>query len=133
MMTDCCSENSCDTSKSMRSEPVNCSSDELLRFIELLCDGYLPCVRSEQCTSSLGLEAGFLPTYYSDTSQSVQSKSMSIASRSYQRGRKMVVFHGFPSLQMSRSSTDGLGAELLMWCQAGSPARTSAPQESEPA
>ena len=27
--------------------------------------------------------------------------------------------------------TDGLGPEVLMWCQAGFPARTSAPQESE--
>jgi len=28
---------------------------------------------------------------------------------------------------------DGLGPEVLMWCQAGFPAKTSAPQESEPA
>ena len=59
------------------------------------------------------LEEGFLPTYYSDTSPSVQSKSMNIASKSYQLGKKTVVFHGFPSLQMSRSSTDGRGTELL--------------------
>ena len=72
-----------------------------------------------------GQEAGFLPTYYSDTSQSVQSKSMSIASRSYQHGKKTVVFHGFPSLQMSRSLTADLGEELLTSFLAASRARTS--------
>jgi len=75
--------------------------------------GPVNCSDSELCTFLQGLEAGFLPTYYSDTSQSVQSKSMSIASRSYQHGKKTVVFHGFPSLQMSRSLTADLGEELL--------------------
>lgn len=92
--------------------PVNCSDSELSIYL-------------------LGLEAGYLPTYYSDTNQSVQSKSMSIVSKSYQRGKKTVVFHGFPSLQMSRSSTDDLGAELLMWFREVSLARTSVPQERE--
>ena len=110
----------------MRDDPVNCSSDELHKFLELLGDGYLPCVSSEPCTSSPVLEAGYLPTYYSGTSPSVQSKSMSIASRSYRRGKKTVVFHGFPFLQMSRSSTDGLGAGLLTWFLAVSRARTLA-------
>ena len=32
-----------------------------------------------------------------------------------------------------RPLMDGLGPEVLMWCQAGFPAKTSAPQESEPA
>jgi hypothetical protein len=71
--------------------PVNCSDSELSIYLQALAEG-------------------FLATYYSDTSPSVQSKSMSIASKSYQRGKKMVVFHGFPSFQMSRNSTgqDGM-------------------------
>jgi hypothetical protein len=32
-----------------------------------------------------------------------------------------------------RPLTADLGPEVLMWCQAGFPAKTSAPQESEPA
>lgn len=87
------------------------------------------CSDSELCTFLQGLEAGFLPTYYSDTSQSVQSKSMSIASRSYQHGKKTVVFHGFPSLQMSRSLTADLGEELLMSYLAAFRAKTSAQPE----
>ena len=92
--------------------PVNCSDFELCTFLQALGEGYLP-------------------TYYSDTSQSVQSKSTSIASRSYQRGRKTVVFHGFQSLQMSRNLTDDRGAELLTWFQAAFRARTSVQQEKE--
>ena len=86
--------------------------------------GPVNCSDSELCTFLRGLEEGFLPTYYSDTSPSVQSKSMNIASKSYQLGKKTVVFHGFPSLQMSRSSTDGRGTELLTLFLAASLART---------
>ena len=93
-------------------EPVNCTASELSTFLR-------------------ALEAGFLPTFYSDTSQSVQSKSMSIASRSYQRGKKTVVFHGFPSLQMSRSLTESRGAGLLAWFLEDFRARTSAPLARE--
>ena len=92
--------------------PVNCSDSELCTFLQELGEGYLP-------------------TYYSDTSQSVQSKSMSIVSRSYQRGKKTVAFHGFQSLQMSRNLTDDLGEELLMLFRAGFRARTSVQQEKE--
>ena len=92
--------------------PVNCSDSELSTFLQELA-------------------AGFLPTFYSDTSPSVQSKSMSIASRSYQRGRKTVVFHGFPFLQMSRNLTESLGAELLTLFLAAFRARTLAQQEKE--
>jgi hypothetical protein len=49
---------------------------------------------------------------------------MSIASRSYQHGKKTVVFHGFPSLQMSRSLTADLGEELLTSYLADSRVRT---------
>lgn len=81
--------------------------------------GPVNCSDSELCTFLLALEAGFLPTYYSDTNQSVQLKSMSIASRSYQRGKKTVVFHGFQSLQMSSILTGDRGEELLTWYLAG--------------
>ena len=74
--------------------PVNCSDSELSIYLQ-------------------ALEAGFLPTYYSDTNQFVQLKSMSIASRSYQHGKKTVYFHGFQSLTMYKNSTEPLGAELL--------------------
>lgn len=87
--------------------PVNCSDSELSTYLQ-------------------ALEAGFLPTFYSDTSQSAQSKSMNIASRSYQRGKKTVVFHGFPSLQMSRNLTAPRGAGMLMSSAPASHARTSA-------
>ncbi len=94
--------------------------------------GPVNCSDSELCTFLAALEAGFLPTYYSDTSPSVQLRSMSIASRSYQRGRKTVAFHGFPSLQMSRNLTEDLGAELLKSWLAVFRARTSAPLEKAP-
>lgn len=119
-------ESSPSISVSTGNEPVNCTACELDEFLCNLAEGYLPCVSSELCTSSPALGEAFLPTYYSDTSQSAQSKSMSIASRSYQRGRKMVVFHGFQSLQMSRSSTDDRGEDSSMSSQAASLAKTSA-------
>ena len=93
--------------------PVNCSDSELCTFLQALAEGYLP-------------------TFYSDTSQSAQSKSMSIASKSFRRGKKTVVFHGFPSLKMSRHSTEDLGAELLMWWQEDFHAKTSALPEAGP-
>lgn len=105
-------------SKELRQEkqvggPVNCSESELCTFLQALGEGYLP-------------------TYYSDTSQSVQSKSISIASRSYQSDKKTVAFHGFPSLQMSRNSTAHAGADTSMSSAVDSPARTSAsPEEAQ--
>ena len=94
--------------------------------------GAVNCSDSELCTFLLGLEEGYLPTYYSDTSPSVQSKLMSIASRYYQRGKKMVVFHGFPSLRMSRNLMVSRGAAESMSCQEASHARTSAPPAKGP-
>ena len=88
--------------------------------------GPLNCSDSELCTFLLALEAGFLPTYYSGTNQSVQLKSMSIASRSYQHGKKTVVFHGFPSLQMSSNLMADPGAVASMSSAAGFRAKTLA-------
>ncbi len=87
--------------------PVNCNDSELSIYLQALAEGYLP-------------------TFYSDTSQSAQSKSMSIASKSFRRGKKTVVFHGFPSLKMSRHSTAIHGAELLTSWREGFRAKTSA-------
>src|SRR4030067_298217 len=62
--------------------------------------GPVNCSDSELCTFLQGLEAGFLPTYYSDISPSVQLKSIPIASKSWRHGKKTGAFPGFPSLQM---------------------------------
>lgn len=90
-----------------KQEPVNCSDSEL-------------------CTYLQALEGGFLPMFYSDISQCVPSRSMSIASKSYQRGKKTVSFHGFQSLTMYKHSTDGHGEGLLTSWPGGSHAKTSA-------
>ena len=93
--------------------PVNCNDSELSIYLQALAEGYLP-------------------TFYSDTSQSAQSKSMSIASKSFRRGKKTVVFHGFPSLKMSRHSTEDLGAALSTWWRADFLARTYRSPEMAP-
>lgn len=90
---------------------VNCSDSELSTYLQALAEGYLP-------------------TFYSDTSQSVQSKSMSIASKSFRRGKKTVVFHGFPYLKMSRNLTENHGAELLTSWLAAFRVKTSALPET---
>lgn len=90
---------------------VNCNDLELSTYLQALAEGYLP-------------------TFYSDTSQSVQSKLMSIASKSFRRGKKTVVFHGFPSLKMSSHSTAIHGAELLTSWLEGFRAKTSALPET---
>lgn len=93
--------------------PVNCNDSELSIYLQALAEG-------------------FLPTFYSDTSQCAQSRLMSIASKSYRRGKQTVLFHGFPSLQMSQNLTDDRGAALLMSFVADSRAKTSAPLEMVP-
>ena len=93
--------------------------------------GPVNCSDSELCTFLLALGAGFLPTYYSDTSQSVRLKLTSIASRSYQYGKKTVVFHGFPSLQMSSNLMEGLGTELWTWFLEDSLAKRSLLRQEE--
>ena len=91
----------------------------------------LNCSDSELCTFLQALEEGFLPTYYSDTSLSAQSRSMDIASKSYQQDKRTVVLHGFPSLGMSRHLTESRGEDSLMSCLEASRAKTSQPQEKE--
>ena len=91
--------------------PVNCNDLELSTYLQALAEGYLP-------------------TFYSDTSQCAQSRLMSIASKSYRRGKQTVLFHGFPSLQMSQNLTDDRGEELLTSFVAAFHAKTSAQPEA---
>ena len=88
--------------------PVNCSPSELSTYLQALAEGYL----AISC---------------SDTNASVQSRSIPIASASYQRGKQTVAFRGFPSLQMSRDSTATHGADTSTLSAGDSPAPTLAP------
>ena len=97
----------------MSPEPVNCTDSELSTYLQ-------------------ALEAGFLPTFYSDTSPFALSSSMSIASKSWRSGKKTGHFPGFPFLPMSASSTANPGADSLMSSPEGSLARTSAQQGVAP-
>ena len=92
--------------------PVNCDDSELFIYLRALAEGYLP-------------------TFCLDTSRSAPSKSMNIASKSYRRGKKTVVFHGFPSLRMSRNSTEDRGRDSSISLLAGFPARTYPPPVGE--
>lgn len=116
----------------MNGGPVNCSPKELSQYIDFLKGGFVPCVNSEPCTCSPGQGAESLQTCCSDTSPSVRSRSMNIASRSYQLGKKMVAFHGFPYLRMSRNSTEGHGAGLSISSLEDFPVRTSVSPDKVP-
>ena len=94
--------------------------------------GPVNCTSSELCTFLAGLAEGYLPTYCLDTNQSAPLKSNPIASKSYTHGNKTVSFRGFPSLQMSKSSTASHGAASLTLCAAASRARTSPPPARAP-
>jgi hypothetical protein len=100
---------------------------ELLK--EKQVGGALNCNDSELCTFLLALAEGYLPTFYSDTSPSVQLSGMDIASKSYQHGKKTVTFPGFQSLEMSKPLTDDLGEELLTLYRAGFHVKTYPAQE----
>lgn len=94
------------------SEPVNCTNSELCIFLR-------------------ALEAGFLPTSCSDTSASAPSKSITIASRSWQHGKKTGVFPGFRFSMMFAGSTAPRGAGLSMLWPEAFHARTSQSVETE--
>jgi len=74
-------------------EAVNCSDSELCIFLQALAEGYLP-----MC--------------YSDINQSAPSKSIHIASKSWQHGRRTGFFPSFPSLAMYQNSMATPGEEL---------------------
>lgn len=86
------------------SDPVNCTSFELSTYLR-------------------ALEEGYLATSYLDTTPSVPLKLNPIASKSYTQGSKTVSFRGFPSLQMSKSSTGDHGGDSLTACVEGSHAK----------
>lgn len=81
--------------------------------------GPLNCTLSELSTFLRVLEEGFLPTSCLDTTPSAPSKSIAIASKSYQHGKKTVSFHGFPSLVISKISTGDRGEGWSRLFQSG--------------
>lgn len=87
--------------------------------------GVVNCSPSELCTYLRALEEGYLPISCSDTDVCVPSRSMSIASRSYRRGRRTVFFHGFPSLTMCADSMGRRGRGSSTSLLEGFPAPTS--------
>ena len=97
------------TNRSSNEGPVNCTDSELSIYLQALAEGYLP-------------------TYYSDTSQSVRLKSIPIASKSYRKGKKTVAFPGFQSLQMFVPSTASSGGDESTSSAADSLASTSQQQ-----
>ena len=83
--------------------PVNCTDSELSTFLQ-------------------GLVEGYLPTYYSDTNPSAQSRSNPIASKSYTHGKKTVSFLGFQFTAILGHLTESLGKIASKWCAGGFPA-----------
>lgn len=82
--------------------------------------GALNCTDSEHSTCSQEGEVDCYPTCSSDTSQSEQLKSIPIASRAYQDGKKTVTFHGFQSLRMLPNSMEGGSRDSSTLLPAGS-------------
>src|SRR3990167_2115200 len=83
---------------------VNCTDSEVWTFLRAL---------AEDCS----LEP------YSDGSQYVPLRSMTIASKSYRKGRKMVYFPGFRFGITSRILTELRGEDSSMWLQGASHAK----------
>jgi len=87
--------------------PINCTGSELSIFLA-------------------GLAEGYFPIFYSDTNPSAPSKSISIASKSCQQGKRTVHFPGFQFSMTLQNSTEDRGEDLLTLYQVVSPAKTSA-------
>ncbi len=64
-----------------------------------------------------------------DITPSAPLKLIHIASKSFQRGKRTVVFPGFQSLKMFQNSTDARGPASWMWFLEGFPAKTSVAPE----
>ena len=71
---------------------------------------WVNCTSQEVCTYSQALVEGFLPTSCSDTNVSAQSKSITIASKSWANGTKIGRFPGFRFGMMLNRSMENHGA-----------------------
>ena len=78
------------------------------------------CTDSELCTFLRALGAGYLATSCLDTNVSAQSKSILIASKFYQHGKKKISFPGFQFTMMRGVSTEPCGEDSLMSLPQGS-------------
>lgn len=87
-------------------EPINCTGLELSTYLAVLAEGYLP-------------------TFYLDINLSAPSRSMVIASKSYQQGKKTVHFLGFQFSMTLQNLTVSHGEESLMSSRVDSLAKTS--------
>ena len=88
-------------------EPINCTASELSTFLQALGEGYFP-------------------TYYSDINPCVPSRSMTIASKSFPKGKRTVCFPGSRFSMTLHRLTETSGEVSSMLSAEGSPARTSA-------
>lgn len=84
--------------------PVNCTNLELSTYLRVLA-------------------AGCLPTCSLDTNASARSKSIRIASKSYQHGKKTASFPGFQFSVTSKNSTGARGKDWLTLLREGSHVR----------
>ena len=91
-------------------EPINCTASELSTFLQALGEGYFP-------------------TYYSDINPCVPSRSMTIASKSFPKGKRTVSFRGSRFSMTLEPSMGSHGADTSMLSPAASPAKTSASPE----
>ena len=101
-----------------------------------MAGGRINCSDSELSTYLQALGEGYLPISCSDINQSVPSRSIPIAAKCSQLGKKMVAFPGFPSLVMSKNSTDGHGKDSSISLPAAflvstSPVPEKAPESKE--
>lgn len=93
-------------------EPVNCTNSELSIYLQELAEGYLPMSCSE-------------------TSVCAPSKSITIASKSWQHGRRTGLFHGFQFSMTCELSMEDLGEDSSMSLRGDFLARTSVLPERE--
>jgi hypothetical protein len=99
---------------------LNCSVEELNEYLKNLKEGYVPCRNSELSICFPAGEEDCYPTCSLDTSQSEQSRSILIASKSYQYGKKTVSFPGFQSLMIYAHSMERSGRDSSTLSPAGS-------------
>lgn len=87
------------------------------------------CTDQELCIFLAALEAGYTATCCLDIDQSAPLKSMSIANRSYRKGKKTISFHGFQFSMMLNHLTENFGAARLTSLPEDSPVQIFPLQE----